>query len=118
MASPSPQVMTISRGPSYCGPPRRTMCAATLVLQVVAPRERQPAIGFVLFQGLTCGGDSRGRRRHVGIEVLHAQDVGVVAGLRRDAVDAEAGDVIQAPHAHRQLLSRSVAPLSTNSRRV
>ena len=84
------------------------------VLQIVAAGERQPAVRLVLADGRS-GCVHRGRRRRdVGVEVLQAKDVRIVAGRGRDAIDAEARDVVQTPNAHRTsarlVPTESVAP--------
>jgi hypothetical protein len=71
------------------------------LLEVVAARERQPAVRVVL-SDRRAGRLDRGRRgRDVGVEVLQAEDVRVVAGRRGDAVDAEARDVLETRDADR-----------------
>src|SRR5581483_5613911 len=69
-------------------------------LQVVAAREREPAVRIV--RPDRCPGrlDRLRRRRDVGVEVLEPEDVGIVAGRGGDAVDVEPRDVLEPPDAH------------------
>jgi hypothetical protein len=50
------------------------------------------------------GGDGLGRRAEIGVEVLHAEHVRIVTGGRRNAIDAEPRNVVQARDAHARLL--------------
>src|SRR5206468_5082355 len=74
--------------------------AADGVLEVVAPGEREPAVGVVGAERGASGVDRLSRRRDVGVEVLQPKNVGVVTSSRRNAVDVEAGDVVQPLDAH------------------
>src|SRR6266511_3748669 len=70
------------------------------LLQVIATRERKPAVGLVLADGGSRGVHGGSRRWDVGVEVLQAKDVGIVARSRCDPIDAEARDLLEAPNAH------------------
>ena len=71
------------------------------LFEVVAAGERQPAVRVVLADGGPRRLDHGHVGRDVGVEVLEAQDVGIVARGGGDAIDAEAGDVGEAADAHR-----------------
>ena len=60
-------------------------------LEVVAAREGQPTVAFGRLDGFLGGPDRRVGRTQVRVEVLEAQDVGIVAGGGRHAIDVEAG---------------------------
>jgi hypothetical protein len=88
------------------------------LLEVIAARERQPAVRVVL-------ADRRPGRLHrgcrgwdVGVEVLQAKDIGVVAGRRGDPIDVEAWDVRKPPDAHRTLLLAGRVAISNSLRHV
>jgi hypothetical protein len=87
------------------------------LLEVIAARERQPAVRVVL-------ADRRPGRLHrgcrgwdVGVEVLQAKDVGVVAGRRGDPIDVEAGCAQAAGRSSDLLLAGRVA-ISNSLRHV
>ncbi len=68
--------------------------ARDLVLELVHAREREPRVRLVGAHRRPRRLDRRSRRRDVGIQVLHAQDLGIAAGRRRDLVDREPGDAL------------------------
>jgi hypothetical protein len=86
------------------------------LLEVVAAGERQPAVCLVLTDRGAGRRHCGGRGWDVGVEVLQAQNVGVVAGRRGDPVDAEPGDVLKTPDAHRTLLLSPPVPLTPGPR--
>jgi hypothetical protein len=87
------------------------------LLEVVATGERQPAVRVVLADRRPGGLHRGGGGRDVGVEVLEAQDLGVVAGCSGDAVDVEARDVLETPDAHARTLL-SFRPSLTPGRRL
>jgi len=69
-------------------------------LEVVAAGERQPAVRVVLADRRPGRLHGLCRGRDVGVEVLHAKNVGIVARRCGDAIDVEPRDVLETPDAH------------------
>jgi hypothetical protein len=75
------------------------------LLEVLAAVEREPAVGVVLADRGAGRLERGGRRRDIRVQVLHAQDIRVVARRGGDLVDVEARDVPQAVDGHAATLS-------------
>jgi hypothetical protein len=67
-----------------------------------ATLEGEVTVRCVLVDGGLCPFHGDGRRAQIGVEVLHAQQLGIVRriGAVTHVIDPDAGDVLKATHRH------------------